>query len=375
MIDWHQGGWTGSLKKWVRNEIRQQCRDNLAVRRRRYSWSLRVLRCALAQRSFGRFLAIYATLTFAMLLLELVVPRYWPEVIPAWTRSGPPGTDIKALLNTLAGYLITAQVGVLGVIAIAIGLVTLIVQTEDSSTDVQVYYHESLAVEVVASNLALLTVLVAQIVWPLQFLLHRLGEGTDLQLFKLVLATAHVTWLLVNLTGLAHFVVTTFRFVQKGHRELLRERYTANILHPEETARRVTSWVYANAGASLIEANRLLDPDTTITFGFDWGQPERVELERDFDPPMVVHDVRFRWIRWAVRRWSARCHREARNGQARRIAGLAHAEPKLVFTPQLDVPLRGRVVWCWTMGAVPLTSLERFVIERSFRFRRVPHEA
>ncbi len=111
-----------------------------------------------------------------MLLLELFVSRYGPEVIPAWTRSGLPGTDIKALLNTLAGYLITAQVGVLGVIAIAIGLVTLIVQTDDSRTDVQVYYHESLAVEVVASNLALLTVLVAQILWPLHFLLHRLGE-------------------------------------------------------------------------------------------------------------------------------------------------------------------------------------------------------
>lgn len=311
-----------------------------------------------------------------MVLLELVVSHYWPELTPAWTRSGPSGTDIKGLLNTLAGYLITAQVGILGVIAIAIGLVTLIVQTEEVRTDVQVYYHESLAVEVVTSGLALLAVLVVQIVWPLQFLLHRLGGGTELQLFKLVLAAVHMTWFLVNLTALARFVATTFRFVQNNHRESLRERYTANVVYPEDTARRVAKWVYENAGASLIEPNDPSHPGTAIvTFGFDWGQPETVELERVFDPPMVVYDVKFRWIRWAVRRWSARCQRQARSGQIRGIGGLAPEEPKLVFTPKLGVPLRGRVAWCWTSGAVSLTPAERWIIERSFRFRGAPHEA
>jgi hypothetical protein len=76
-----------------------------------------------------------------------------PDWIPPWTASGPaPAPDVKSIMLNVAGYLITAQVGVLGVITLALALVTLIAQRESASTDVKLYYHESLSFEIVASR-------------------------------------------------------------------------------------------------------------------------------------------------------------------------------------------------------------------------------
>ena len=73
------------------------------------------------------------------------------------------------------------------------------------------YYHESLSFETVASCMALLAVLCVQLLWPLQFVLHRLSLGTDLQVFKLSLLGLHLAWLLLNLSAVAFFIITTFR--------------------------------------------------------------------------------------------------------------------------------------------------------------------
>ena len=75
----------------------------------------------------------------------------------------------KSLLKDIASYLIAAQVGILGIVSVAIGIVTLISQRDDRSstnTDVRLYYVESLAYEVVLSGAALLIVLCVQLLWP-----------------------------------------------------------------------------------------------------------------------------------------------------------------------------------------------------------------
>jgi hypothetical protein len=213
MTDWRRGGWAGSLNGCVRREVREHLGENAAARRARYPKALRVLRRIFADRTFSQFVIVYTIFNVVLALAELFLARAYPGSLPAWTISGPPGPDIKMLLMNTDSYLIAAQVGVLGVISIAVGLVTLIAQREGSSTDVQLYYHESLAFEVFASCIALLLILCVQLLWPLQFLLHRIGEGTDLQIFKLLLLGIHIGWLALNLWALAHFVATTFRFV------------------------------------------------------------------------------------------------------------------------------------------------------------------
>ena len=379
MIDWTRGGWTGSLNSWVRLEVREQLRDNTAARNARHPPVLRVLRCIFAGRTFGQFIGFYLALNLLVVAGELIAARSIPDLLPLWTLSSAPGgpgisagPDIKTLLTSVAGYLIGAQVGVLGVISIALALVTLIAQREGSGTDVQVYYHEALAFEMVASSIALLAVLCVQLIWPLQFLLHRFGEGTSLQFFKLLLLSVHMAWLLLNLTVLTHFVTTTFDFVQQSAREKLRERYTANAVVPVEMTNRLREQLYLGAGQEF----KGDDADgPSVFFGFEFDPLDIVEVEGKFARPTLLHDIRMTWVSWVVRRWITRCQAARLAHSVRRVAGLPESRPRLAFTPQLSRPLRGTVGWCCRHGGVPLTSIERFILKSAFQFRRAPHDA
>ena len=172
-------GLRGSLRRRVRREIKAHLRDNRAIRRARYSFFQRAARFLIAGRSLPAFLAAYALLDLVLVGAEVVFNLYFPQALPGWTAP-----ETKSLLKDIASYLIAAQVGILGIVSVAIGIVTLISQRDDRSstnTDIRLYYTESLAYEVVLSGAALLIVLCAQLLWPAQFLAHlaHLG-GTDL---------------------------------------------------------------------------------------------------------------------------------------------------------------------------------------------------
>jgi hypothetical protein len=261
------------------------------------------------------------------------------------------------------------------VISIAIGLVTLIAQREGAGTDVRLYYHEALAFEVVASSIALLLVLSVQLVWPLQFALHHLGEGTQLQLFKLILLGVHLGWLAVNLSALAYFVATTFRFVQQSAREQLRERYIANHVLPVEITARLREQLYHSAPSDLLgpAADPDHKPDRTVLYlGIDFDGSEEVEIERTFKRPFALYDVHMILLRWALRRWLRRCDDEQGGEQKKR--GLGLNEPFLMFPIFLDRAMTGTVAWCLRRGGVPLDWVERVALRAAFRFRTVPDE-
>lgn len=144
--------------------------------------------------------------------------------------------------------------------------------------------------------------------------------------------------------------------------------------------RRLRLKLYEMAGSDLIETETpggrgTQQDDLVVTFGFDWGKPVIVELEKSFARPVVVHDVRVRWVRWVAARWRRRCLANPSGGRNSKVGGLAADKPLLVFTPQLDTPLRGKVAWCCRRGGVPLTRFERWVVEWSFRFRKASDEA
>jgi hypothetical protein len=376
MIDWQRGGWTGSLNRWVRREVREQLSDNRAARRVRYSLVHRALRRFFSIGTFGNFAGLYLLVALAFVAAEALSAWLVPDWLPVWTASGSaPNPDIKSLLLNVSSYLVSTQVGMLGVISLALALVTLIAQREGSSTDVQVYYHESLAFELVASCMALLAVLCAQLLWPLQFLLHRFGLGTDLLVFKLGLLGLHLGWLLLNLGAVAYFILTTFRFVQQSARELLRERYTVNVVQPIDMTQRLRHYLYGAATKELLGGD---DDDgqsqrPSATFGFDFGDPRTIEIETTFVRRSELHDVRMAWVGWVLRRWSARCVNAAVAKPA--PAGLRDQAPQLWFTPHIGEPLHGTVGWCRRRDGVPLTAIEKFVLRRAFRFRRSDREA
>lgn len=372
MIDWRLGSYSGSLNAWVRREVRQQLRENPAARRASRPVVQRFLRAFFAIGTFKQYLILYAAVDIVAVAAELVIASQAPDLLPGWSSGQQPHLDLKAVLLTVASGLIGAQVGALGVLTIAIALVTLIAQREASATDVQVYYYESLAFEVMASSIALLAVMSLQLLWPLQFLLHRMGGGTDLQFFKVMLVGLHSFWLLLNLAGLAYFVETTLRFVHQSTREKLRERYTANVLQPAEMTQRLREQLFRQAGLELLGGEGTDDDASSphIFFGTDFDHAA-AQITTTFKRPTNLVDVRVTLAQWAARSWARRCEFEA----ARRAQqGPAH-RPLLVFTPTLGRPLHGHVEWCRRAYGVPLTRLERFVLRRAFCFRRVRNEA
>lgn len=370
MIDWRRGGWTGSIDRWVRREVTEQLRKNPVARRAQYGLAHRALRRFLGSGAFGRFIVIYAVVNLATVLAEALSAWLIPAWLPLWSAPGSGAlSELKTLILYVSGYLLGAQIGMLGVISLSLALVTLIAQREGSSTDVQVYYHESLSFELVASSVALGAVLCAQLLWPLQFLLHRFGLGTDLQIFKLSLLGIHLAWLLVNLAALAYFIATTFRFVQQAAREALRARYTANVVLPRDLSQRLREQLYGLATKELIGNGEEERGRPTAAFGFDFGAPWTLEIETPFNRAAVLHDVRMTWVRWVLRRWCARCEGAAAQHPAPALRGLGHQGPSIWFTCQMGGVLRGSVSWCRRRGGVPLTAFEKFVLRRAFIFR------
>lgn len=364
MTDWKRGGWTGSLNRWVRREINEHFRENAVAKRARYSRVTLLLHRVFDQGTFGRFIALYAALLLLVGLAEFAVAAY----LPHWTAA----PDIKSLLTNLASYLITAQVGVLGVVSIAIGLVTIIAQRENASTDVQVYYHESLAFGVVASSIALLAVLCAQLLWPLQFTLHWFGYGTGLQFSKVVLTVAHIAWLLLNLCGMAHFIATTLAFVQQKAREVQRERYTANVVVPVEMRKRLRQQLFLMAGPEFVKEAcppaTVGDREPTVWLGNDFSNAGGVEVSLTPRKGVVLTDVRMVLVRWAVCTWLRRSM-AARDIQQEQVGGLTH-EPLLLFPPRLDVAPEPEKGLCRRRGGLPLTRMERLALRVAFKFRR-----
>lgn len=368
MTDWKRGGWTGSLNRWVRREINEHFRENAVAKRARYSRFTLLLHRVFDQGTFGRFIALYAILVLFVGLAEFAVARYLPHWLPGWTAA----PEIKSLLTNVASYLITAQVGVLGVVSIAIGLVTIIAQRENASTDVQVYYHESLAFGVVASSIALLAVLCAQLLWPLQFALHWAGYGRGLQFFKIVLTAAHNAWLLLNLCGMAHFVATTLAFVQQKAREVQRERYTANVVVPVEMRKRLRQQLFLMAGPEFVKETcppgTAGDREPTVYLGNDFSNAGDVEVSVTPRKGVVLTDVRMVLVRWAVCRWLTRSM-AARGNQQEEVGRLTH-EPLLLFPPRLDVAPEPEKGLCRRRGGLPLTKMEKLALRYAFKFRR-----
>ncbi len=376
MIDWRLGGWTGSVNKYARNEVREQLRGNPIAQRVRPGPANRLMRYLFGSSTFGTFIRIYFIMSVSLFLAEALFSWLVPIYLSAWSAPDAKFVEeVSSYIVNVSGYLLGAQIGLLSVISLALALVTLIAQHAGSSTDVQVYYHESFSFELVASCVALAAVLCVQLLWPFQALLQLTGLGAGITTFKFSLLVAHLVWLLTNMAGVAYFITITFRFVQQSTRELLRERYTAYVLMPRDMVERVRPQLYLSASTELLGP---IDPSEqnqrpSVMFGTGIDGFRNVEIQSHFRRPMALADVRMIWVRWVLRRWSERCLANAVAQPDSSFAGLRRQEPSICFSPHLDQALTGHVAWCRRDGVVPLTRLERFVLRRAFIFRRLPN--
>ena len=375
MIEWKRGGPAGSILKIARREVRAHLRDNPDARRVRYSFLHRIVRRFFNIRNFTSFVCVYVLIDLVFVGAEALFEAFAPSSLSPWSALDTlPSTKLDTLLLSVSGYFLAAQAGALGIITLALALVTLIAQRQTSATDIALYYHESMAFQIVASSVALLAILAAQLLWPLQLLLHHLNLGSQHFLFEFGLLGIHLGWLLLNLAAIAYFIDTTFRFVQQSKRELLRERYTANIVFPPDLTRRLCGSLYAQANSLVGEVGKDGHYDQpSAAFGFHTDQSAESELAYQFTRASSLQDVRMIWVRWVFQRWKTRCLKVESNAELAPFP-VGVLGPKIWFTPNMFMPLHGKVSWCQRQGGVPLTTLEKIVLRYAFVFRSVRDE-
>jgi len=354
----------GSLSAWVNREIRELGRTNPTLRQSRYSVLRRCLRVCIVNRSIGQLLGLYFVVLLTALICEWAINRYAPSLLPGYY-----GNTSRDFLKDVGSYLITAQIGVLAIVSVAVGVVTLLSQRNDGSsinTDIRLYYVESYSYELAVSGVALLLVLTLQLFWPSQHILHAAGLGGRDYSFKLALTALHALWFSFNLVLFLQFITTTLRFVEPSSRETLRERYSANEVIPRDAKTRLLRAFYLNAPLQIF-GEQALKEGPYISFGRSLILDDNtsVEVTTEFRRPTRLVDVWLRPLQWVLQRWRTRVRTQP-HGQKR--FGEPLWDGQLTILSNFDYILTGRRDWVLRRNGVPLTRLERWIIRRCFRF-------
>ena len=131
-IGWGPGGPTDSVNRFVAHEVRRQLAGNPVARRARYPAGHRLLR-SLMGAPFSLFLARYLIVDLAVLNVEA-----WSQIVApdAAVVSTARAAQIVDIVKTVPSYLLGAQIGLLGIISLALALVTLIVAVDTASISV-----------------------------------------------------------------------------------------------------------------------------------------------------------------------------------------------------------------------------------------------
>ena len=160
----------------------------------------------------ANLLVIIAGLTF------MDIGFYWLVNFPSFENGQPFSGNV--------GTLIGVQSAVLGVISIALALVTIIAPKNNETSIIEIYYHESRAFEIVTSSFALLAVLCVEIFLPVQSIAYWFGLNTKFPLLSFI----PFFWLIFNLAGINHFIMTTLDFVNPSERRRIRKRFTRDLV-------------------------------------------------------------------------------------------------------------------------------------------------
>jgi hypothetical protein len=325
----------------------------------------------IVNRSVGQLLSFYTILLFAVPACEWAVCHYVPDLLPGYYGDVP-----RDFLKDVASYLIAAQIGVLAIVSVAVGVVTILSQRGSGAsvnTDIRLYYVGSYSYELAVSGIALLIVLTLQLFWPLQHILHAAGMGGRDYSFKLLLAALHALWFCFNLLLFLQFITTTLRFVEPNSRETLRERYSANEVIPRDAKARLLRALYSRAPLHIF-GEQALKEGPCIFFGHGMGVDEDyvTEVTALFPGPTRLVDVWLKPLQWVLER----CRRRTRiQPQREQRFGQPLWDGYLAIVPDFDGILEGRRDWVLRRGGVPLTRLEKWIVRRCFRFENaLSHE-
>ena len=366
MQDWLKSGVIGSLRRKVTQDVKSHLRENRALSRAKAPIRMRFLMYIFANRSLSGFLLLYATFLTFVVLLE-ISHNWHPIIKDALEREV---TGIASLFRGVTGYLLAAQVTTIGLLfPIAVGLITLIVQREDASStasDIQVYYHESLAFRIGASGLSLSIILTLHLVWPNHLEFSSLPYDISTEISQILLTAIHLLWLTINLAALWHFLTTSLLFVRPSERALMRRRFAAYVSIPQNLTNIMMQTYYLNASkkfSSRSNGAESIDEGQEVFFSRILADHGEAEVTIPDDSDRVLHDVWMRPLCWAANSWISRCNKTAEK------SGNSAPRLTLMFTPEPGRPPAADGAICRRQGGLPLNRLERIAIRYSFRFK------
>ena len=279
-------------------------------------------------------------------------------------------------LTVFAGYFITAQVGMIATLTVAVSIVALLnerAENGSSNMDVRLYYNESHTREVATSSIVLAAILTAQLFWPLEGQVHRLLGLNRPDIYERFLTAAHAVWLIFNLSVFLRFLKITLDFVDPENRASMRLRHVATEVIPQDVARRLLTAYYVHIPSAIL-SDEELKRGPYVTFGAglmiaDRGSPEIVS---HFGFEKRLTDVWLRPLNYVLTNWQRRT-RELQGAPTNRF-GEAHWDGHLAVPVRIEIASEGRVAIVTRDGGAELSRIEKWLIWGSFRFRRQRRE-
>jgi hypothetical protein len=352
----------GSLRGSVEKELNRHLASNSVLQQERYGFWERTRRGLLDWAAAPRSLPIYVLLAATVAALEAldgsVCSRLsCPLDLPAALRYSTAHRDI---LRAIGSFLITAQVGLLGVLSISVSLVTLIAQRQSATAAVRAYYLETQAGPLASSSLALLLVLCFQTLWPLEVFAHRLaGDQLTGEIF---LTGVHLSWLSLNILAFVHFITVSLSFGQSERRRGFLRRYLANTVLPESLLQTLLANRLDRLSVQLAPRADMTVPEVEIAVRR--VQAELLAVETGFRRPHEFWDLQLDLLAWVIRSWRRRASTRPLQTQF----GLTSSDSTLLLRLGFDDSLVGRTAWAFTEGA-PLSRIEKIALRLAVRFR------
>lgn len=280
MAPWPSRGLLGSLRRYVRREVRKHRRNNQTVRQQRDPFLYKLLAGLLQRWVLFCILVVYT--------ISLVGP--WPDahrMLPNWIwASDATIGELRSILRSTTGYFLATQVTLVAIVfPIAVALVTLITQrAHGSSTNahIGIYYAEALVLPTGLSGIALAVVLAIQMLL-LPFVASWPGATSgDWLTLEALIALANLLWLTINALAIGHFLSVSLTFIDPAGRARIRQRFTANRSLPHQLEIDLFRGLFREANAALLPDSSNDDDCVAVYFGDLWSSSsEPVEVAKD----------------------------------------------------------------------------------------------
>lgn len=354
-----------SLRAYVNHEVASHTKNNATLRRNRYSIGRRLLRGVVVNRSIAQFLILYLFLYVVAMLVEWAVLPFLHHHHVVYPRSFDHG-----FFNDLSSYLVAGQIGILAIVSVAVGVVTLLSDRDDGSainTDIRLYYVESYSYELAISGVALCMVLIVGLFWPVHHVLREFGYDRGKYVWSyLVISSLHAAWFCLNLRLFLQFVVTTLRFVEPSTREDLRETFTACEVIPRDARAELFAGLYLRAAQEMFPR----DDGPLVTMGMAgfFTDTTTVEMTSNYRRRSELIDVRLRLLYWALNSWRTRVRQTVKPSNR---YGQPGWHDHLAILPSPAEIFEGRFNIVTRRSSVSLNRREKAAIWLSLRFAPV----